>query len=50
MRLAEELSRILGERGDVSRRVYMGRVGHGATPSSRSIRPSLEKLLVNKGA
>jgi len=33
---------------DASRRVYMGRVGFGTPPTSRSIRPPLSKLLLDK--
>ncbi|MEH6567746.1 MAG: ThiF family adenylyltransferase [Halioglobus sp.] len=45
-RLAGELSAILGPEAGPLQRVYMGRVGFGPRPVSRSIRPPLEKLLV----
>ena len=44
--LAGVLAGILGPEGDVSRRVYMGRVGFGEAPVSRSIRKPLRELLV----
>lgn len=46
-RLAGELSHLLGDGERTAHRVYMGRVGYGPAPTSRSIRPPLEKLLVN---
>lgn len=49
-RLAVELNAMLGSNQDATRRVYMGRVGFGPVPSSRSIRPSLQKLLVEESA
>jgi sulfur-carrier protein adenylyltransferase/sulfurtransferase len=49
-RLAQELDGILGSNQDASRRVYMGRLGYGPTPKSRSIRPSLQNLLVNESS
>jgi hypothetical protein len=45
-RLAVELSELLGAQAGPFQRVYMGRVGFGPTPKSRSVRPPLEKLLV----
>lgn len=45
-RLAEELSALLGPEAEWSRRVYMGRVGFGEAPSSRSVRKPLEALLL----
>jgi molybdopterin/thiamine biosynthesis adenylyltransferase/nitroreductase len=45
-RLAGDLSRILGDGASPLQRVYMGRIGFGATPQSRSVRPPLEQLLV----
>lgn len=48
-RLAGELTALLGGEGDPLQRVYMGRVGFGPTPESRSIRPPLEKLFVDPG-
>ncbi len=49
-KVAAELAAMLGASGDVSRRVYMGRVGFGDRPTSRSIRPPLESLLVDPGS
>jgi len=49
-RLAGELTTILGGERDPLQRVYMGRVGFGSTPESRSIRPPLEKLLIDPGS
>jgi sulfur-carrier protein adenylyltransferase/sulfurtransferase len=46
--LSEELNALLGGKQDVSRRVYMGRVGFGVAPKSRSIRSPLNSLLVKK--
>lgn len=46
-RLAEQLSDILGADISPLQRVYMGRVGFGPTPKSRSVRPPLEKMLVS---
>jgi hypothetical protein len=45
-RLAVELNALLGSSQDATNRVYMGRVGFGATPESRSIRPPLNGLLI----
>jgi molybdopterin/thiamine biosynthesis adenylyltransferase len=45
-RLAVQLSELLGGEAGPLQRVYMGRVGFGPTPKSRSVRPPLEKLLV----
>ena len=45
-RLAGDLSRILGDGASPLQRVYMGRIGFGAAPQSRSVRPPLEQLLV----
>lgn len=45
LQVAGDLSAISGE-PDALKRVYMGRVGYGSTPDSRSIRPPLEELLV----
>ena len=44
--LAGELVAIMGGEGDPLQRVYMGRVGFGPMPESRSIRPPLERLLI----
>jgi len=44
--LAGQLATILGTDVDASHRVYMGRVGFGPAPVSRSIRPPLGKLLL----
>jgi molybdopterin/thiamine biosynthesis adenylyltransferase len=46
--LADQLTGLLG--GDISadRRVFMGRVGFGEAPDSRSVRLSLKKLAVNR--
>ena len=49
-RLAGELATVLGDEGDSLQRVYMGRVGFGSAPKSRSVRPPLEKLLVEPGS
>jgi sulfur-carrier protein adenylyltransferase/sulfurtransferase len=48
VRLAGELDDLLGPDQEPARRVYMGRVGFGDTPQSRSIRPPLHKLLLTK--
>ena len=45
-RLAGELATLLGDGDAAGHRVYMGRVGFGEAPVSRSIRPPLERLLV----
>ena len=45
--LAGDLSKILGGGAHPLQRVYMGRVGFGPTPESRSVRPPLESLLVD---
>jgi molybdopterin/thiamine biosynthesis adenylyltransferase len=45
-RLAAQLTELLGAEVSPQQRVYMGRVGFGPTPKSRSVRPPLEKLLV----
>jgi hypothetical protein len=47
-RLAHELSALTGAAEAPLQRVYMGRVGFGAAPQSRSVRPPLEKLLVDR--
>ena len=49
-RLAGDLTAILGGEGDALRRVYMGRVGFGPKPESRSIRLPVESLLVQPGS
>lgn len=46
-KLAGELSRLVGAAQDPLQRVYMGRVGLGPAPESRSVRPSLESLLID---
>ena len=46
-RLAGELSNLVGAGETPLQRVYMGRVGFGPTPEARSVRPPLEKLLVD---
>ena len=43
-KLALALDTIIGANGDPSHRVYMGRLGYGITPTSRSIRLPLPKL------
>jgi molybdopterin/thiamine biosynthesis adenylyltransferase len=48
-RLAQELGELLGDGGEPARRVYMGRLGFGPAPTSRSVRPPLESLLVEAG-
>jgi hypothetical protein len=45
-RLAAELTDLLGADVSPLQRVYMGRVGFGPAPTSRSVRPPLEQLLV----
>ena len=45
-KLAEELSALLGPDGSVSHRVFMGRVGYGEAPVSRSLRKPLQDLLL----
>jgi molybdopterin/thiamine biosynthesis adenylyltransferase len=47
VRLAEELSEVVGAGASPLQRVYMGRVGFGPSPQSRSVRPPLEKLLID---
>ena len=49
-RLAGDLSTLLGGQETMSRGVYMGRVGFGTAPESRSTRPPLESLLINSGS
>ncbi|MFT4517694.1 MAG: molybdopterin/thiamine biosynthesis adenylyltransferase [Halioglobus sp.] len=46
-RLASELSGFLTGGEDPMQRVYMGRIGFGDAPQSRSTRPPLETLLVD---
>ncbi len=46
VRLAGDLTALLGGDGDPLKRLYMGRVGFGPKPKSRSIRPPLERLLI----
>lgn len=46
-RLAGDLSTLLGGQETLSRGVYMGRVGFGPAPESRSIRKPLEQLLIS---
>lgn len=48
-RLADDLDAILAGDGHALQRVYMGRVGYGPAPESRSVRPPLEKLLISAG-
>ncbi len=48
-RVANDLAGLLGADTDPRCRVYMGRVGFGPTPTSRSVRPPLETLLVDGG-
>jgi hypothetical protein len=45
-----ELAAIVGGEDVRARGVYMGRVGFGPAPDSRSTRPALETLLLNGGA
>jgi len=45
-RLAGDLAELLGDGHSPLQRVYMGRVGFGPAPRSRSVRPPLEKLLL----
>lgn len=47
-RIADELEAILG-RAVCERTLFMGRVGFGATPASRSIRLPVEKLMQTSG-
>ncbi len=49
-RLAGELCGLLGPDAPCANRVFMGRVGFGQRPTSRSIRQPLVKLLVPTGA
>jgi hypothetical protein len=46
-KLASELGNLVGDAGDYRQRVYMGRIGFGPAPQSRSVRPPLESLLVD---
>lgn len=46
-KLAQDLAGLLPEGADPLRRVYMGRVGLGSTPVSRSIRRPLDSLLIS---
>lgn len=46
-KLAGDLGRLVESAPDPLQRVYMGRVGLGPAPQSRSVRPSLESLLVD---
>jgi hypothetical protein len=45
--LAGQLTHLLGDAGNTLQRVYMGRVGFGPAPQSRSVRPPLETLIIN---
>jgi hypothetical protein len=45
--LAGELSALVGTGEDPLQRVYMGRVGFGPAPQSRSVRPPLESLFID---
>jgi len=47
VKLAGELTEILGVDVDPLQRVYMGRVGFGPAPQSRSVRPPMESMLVD---
>jgi len=49
-RLADELGALLKIGREFNRGVYMGRVGFGTAPTSRSVRPPLDKLLVSPGS
>ncbi len=46
-KLAGELGSLVGAAQDPRQRVYMGRVGFGPAPRSRSVRPPLESLLLD---
>ncbi|MEZ5502011.1 MAG: ThiF family adenylyltransferase [Halioglobus sp.] len=46
-RLSADLGALVGDQGNPRQRVYMGRIGFGPTPRSRSVRPPLEKLLTS---
>ncbi|CAA0123488.1 Molybdopterin-synthase adenylyltransferase [Halioglobus japonicus] len=46
-KLAGELSHLVGPVQDPRQRVYMGRIGYGPAPQSRSVRPPLESMLVD---
>ena len=48
-KLAGDLAALVPEAADPARRVYMGRVGIGEAPQSRSIRRPLSSLLVSTG-
>lgn len=45
-KIADQLASIL-KNGEVDKRVYMGRIGFGEAPTSRSIRPQLSELLID---
>lgn len=45
-KLAGELSSLVGPVQDPRQRVYMGRIGYGPAPQSRSVRPPLEAMLI----
>lgn len=47
--LARRLGELLGAQDNPQGRVYMGRIGFGPVPSSRSVRPPLEKLTFTPG-
>ena len=46
-KLAAELSTLVGTSVQPLQRLYMGRVGFGPAPRSRSVRPPLESLLTD---
>lgn len=48
-RLAADFNALVPADHEPAQRVYMGRVGFGPAPTSRSVRPPLEKLLVQPG-
>jgi sulfur-carrier protein adenylyltransferase/sulfurtransferase len=45
-KLAGELNALAGPVQDPHQRVYMGRIGYGTAPQSRSVRPPLESMLI----
>lgn len=49
-KLATDLAVLVPDAANPLQRVYMGRIGFGDTPQSRSIRPPLESLLITSPA
>ena len=46
-RLGQDLDNLLGQDQNALRRVFLGRVGFGQAPTSRSVRRPLETLLAD---